>query len=168
MSAAAPLVVFAIGNDARGDDALGPALAQRIAQCGFEGVTLFVEYQLQIEHVLDLRDAAAVLFIDAAQGLAQPFEVRPLQPDRGTPVLSHTLSPAVLLGVFERVEGRAPPPASLLALRGEVFELGAALSPVATEALDSAWSWLSGVFSNALHGSTIHIPSLITSRINNQ
>lgn len=145
MSPATGLVVFAIGNDARGDDALGPLLAQRIEQGAYAGVTLYAEYQLQIEHVLDLRDATAVLFIDAAHGLNQPFRFGPLEPDAGTPILSHALSPALLLGVFERVEGRVAPPAYLLALRGEAFELGAALSPAAAEALESAWAWLHGV-----------------------
>lgn len=145
MSAATGLVVFAIGNDARGDDALGPLLAQRIEQGAYAGVSLYAEYQLQIEHVLDLREATEVLFIDAAHGLTQPFSFSALEPDAGTPVLSHALSPAVLLGVFERVEGRAPPPAYLLALRAEAFELGAALSPAAAEALESAWAWLHGV-----------------------
>lgn len=138
------LIVFAIGNDARGDDALGPLLARRIEHGDFAGVTLFTEYQLQIEHALDLGVAAAVLFIDAAKGLTQPFEFRPVAPDPGTPVLSHALSPAALLGVFQRVEGRAPPPSFVLALRGETFELGAALSPPAVVALESAWAWLHG------------------------
>lgn len=149
MSVAAGLVVFAIGNDARGDDALGPLLAQRIEACAFAGVTVYAEYQLQIEHVLDLRAASAVLFIDAAHGLTHSFRFDALEADAGVPVLSHALSPAVLLGVFERVEGRAPPPAYLLALRGEAFEFGAALSPAAVEALDSAWAWLHEVLLSA-------------------
>lgn len=137
-------MVFAIGNDARGDDALGPLLARRIEQGGFANVSLFIEYQLQIEHALDLRDAAAVLFIDAAKGLAQPFEFGPVEAEMGTPVLSHALSPAVLLGVYQRIEGRPPPPAMVFALRAEAFELGAPLSASATATLESAWAWLNG------------------------
>ena len=144
MNTSGQLVVFAIGNDARGDDALGPLLARRIEQGGFADLSLFIEYQLQIEHALDLRDAAAVLFIDAAKGLARPFEFGPVEAEMSTPVLSHALSPAVLLGVYRRIEGGPPPPAVVLALRGEAFELGAPLSASAAAALESAWAWLNG------------------------
>lgn len=34
------LVVFAWGNESRGDDALGPRLAARIAQAGWSHITL--------------------------------------------------------------------------------------------------------------------------------
>lgn len=135
-------MVFAIGNDARGDDALGPLLAERIARRTDRALSLYVEYQLQIEHVLDLCGAGAVLFVDAAIGLARPFEFAPVVADHGTPVLSHALSPAVLLGVFERLEGAPAPPAFTLAVRGACFELGAPLSATAAAALDRAWAWL--------------------------
>ena len=143
MSTVPALVVFAIGNDARGDDALGPQLGARIEQVSPAGVKLLAEYQLQIEHALDLRDAAAVLFIDAAVGLGQAFELRAIAPDSAAPLLSHALSPAALLAVFERIEGRAPPPAFVFALRGESFELGEPLSAPAVSALDAGWAWLS-------------------------
>ncbi|WP_249115593.1 hydrogenase maturation protease [Azoarcus sp. L1K30] len=142
MSAAGGLVVFAIGNDARGDDALGPQLAVRIEQASPPGLKLFAEYQLQIEHALDLRGAAAVLFIDAAVGLEQAFEFHRTVPDPAAPLLSHALSPGALLAVFERIEGRAPPPAFVLALRGKSFELGESLSAPAASALEAGWTWL--------------------------
>ncbi|MCK9258615.1 MAG: hydrogenase maturation protease [Azoarcus sp.] len=149
MTAIPGLVVFAIGNDARGDDALGPQLGARIEQASPAGVEVLVEYQLQIEHALDLRGAAAVLFIDAAVGLEQPFDLHRIEPDTGAPLLSHALSPEVLLAVFQRVEGRAPPPAFVFALQGESFALGEPLSAVAEHALEAAWAWLASRLSTA-------------------
>lgn len=143
MSTVPGLVVFAIGNDARGDDAIGPQLGARIEEASPPGVKLLAEYQLQIEHALDLRDAAAVLFIDAAVGLEQAFELRAIEADSAAPLLSHALSPMALLAVFERIEGRAPPPAFVFALRGESFELGDPLSVPAASALEAGWRWLS-------------------------
>ncbi|PLX73052.1 MAG: hypothetical protein C0607_14870 [Azoarcus sp.] len=143
MSTVPGLVVFAIGNDARGDDALGPQLGARIEKVSPPGVKLLAEYQLQIEHALDLHDAAAVLFIDAAVGLRQAFELRRIELDPAAQLLSHSLSPAALLAVFERIEGRAPPPAFVFALRGESFELGEPLSAPAAGALEAGWAWLS-------------------------
>lgn len=125
------IVVFAIGNDARGDDALGPRIGEWLIERQLEGVEVLVEYQLQVEHALDLREAVLVLFIDAAETGPTPLALYRLQPDAGTPSLTHALSPPALLAVFRQIEGRDPPPAFILAVRGECFELGAALSPMA-------------------------------------
>ena len=132
------IVVFAIGNDARGDDALGPRIGEWLADRQIEGVEVFVEYQLQVEHALDLREAGLVLFIDAAETGPAPYALYRLQPAAGTPALTHALSPQALLAVYRQVEGRDPPPAFMLAVRGESFELGAALSPAAESARDAA------------------------------
>ncbi len=48
------LVVFGWGNEARGDDALGPLLLRRIAAMRAPDVETIEDYQLQIEHALDL------------------------------------------------------------------------------------------------------------------
>jgi len=135
------LLVFAIGNDLRGDDALGPVLGERIAALQLEGVRVLPEYQLQVEHVLDMVEAGAVLFVDAARALGQVFRYEAVVPDCGTPVLSHALSPSALLGVYERINRCPPPPAYVLALDGLNFELDAPLSAGAQHALDQAWAW---------------------------
>ena len=70
------IVVFAIGNDARGDDALGPRIGEWLSDRQLEGVEVFVEYQLQVEHALDLREAGLVLFIDAAETGPAPHAAR--------------------------------------------------------------------------------------------
>lgn len=54
MTTSTRLLVFAIGNDLRGDDALGPVLGERIAALQLEGVRVLPEYQLQVEHVLEI------------------------------------------------------------------------------------------------------------------
>ena len=55
----AGVVVLASGNRSRGDDAVGPLLLERLAAwLAAEGRSgefeLFDDYQLQIEHALDL------------------------------------------------------------------------------------------------------------------
>lgn len=69
-TAVAPLLVLAVGNPSRGDDALGPMLLEALRAEGVEGngqVELLGDFQLQIEHVIDLRGRRAVLFVDAAR-----------------------------------------------------------------------------------------------------
>ena len=48
------VVVFAVGNPSRGDDALGPLLMAGLEQQDWPGVQLVSDFQLQIEHALDL------------------------------------------------------------------------------------------------------------------
>lgn len=83
-----------------------------------------------------------MLFIDAATGLEAPFTFTEIGPDAGNAVLTHALSPAGVLEVFQRVEGRAPPPAFVLALRGSRFGLGEAVSEDALAALETAWRFI--------------------------
>jgi hydrogenase maturation protease len=135
------IVAIAVGNPSRGDDALGPLLLERIA-AEFPDVIALCDFQLQIEHALDLGDADRVLFIDAATGLEVPFTFTEIGPDAGNAVLTHALSPAAVLDVFERVEGRAPPPAFVLALQGIRFGLGEPVSANALAALETAWRFI--------------------------
>lgn len=140
------VVVIAVGNDARGDDALGPMLLTRVTEAGFTGVKTQLEFQLQVEHALDLAGADLVLFIDAAHGLRHPCELQELEPARATPAFSHALAPEAVLAVLEQLEGHAPP-SFQLSVRGERFGLGEALSPLAKEAFDHAWELLATLLS---------------------
>jgi hydrogenase maturation protease len=99
------------------------------------------DYQLQIEHALDLLGRARVLFVDASLTCRAPFEVISLAPARDLSLGTHSLSAQALLQVFCDLHGHAPPASTLLAIRGEAFELGAPLSPVAQANLERALVW---------------------------
>jgi hydrogenase maturation protease len=135
----APVVVFAIGNPSRGDDAIGPELAARLEAVGRQDVEVVVDFQLQIEHALDLQGRRLAVFVDAAIDAAPPYELRAVQPCRDRSHTSHALSPAAVLETFERCTGQPAPPAWILAVRGERFELGEALSNPARTYLEAAW-----------------------------
>jgi Ni,Fe-hydrogenase maturation factor len=180
----APLLVLAVGNPSRGDDALGPRLLDALHAAGADldgQVELLGDFQLQIEHVLDLRGRRAVLFVDAARparpdaydsygghdgrdalvggdrgdGAACPgpepcpsgLTLQRLRPAATLPVLSHALEPAAVLHVAARL-GEPMPPAWLLAIEGERFDLGADLSAVARtrlqQAVAQAGQWITG------------------------
>ncbi len=69
----APILVLAVGNPSRGDDAFGPLLAQQLqawlaAQTADvqQAIELVTDQQLMVEHALDLQGREHVLFIDAA------------------------------------------------------------------------------------------------------
>lgn len=141
MNGVAPTLVLAWGNRARGDDALGPLLADRLRELELPGVEVLEEHQLAPEHALDLVGRERVLFVDAAAGMAEPFTVTLLEPAADRSLASHALSPAALLQVHAQVQGTAPPPAWLLALRADSFELGAPPRPAALAALDAGVDW---------------------------
>lgn len=131
-----PILVLAIGNESRGDDALGPLLARRLddwlGTAGMEDrVEVIEEFQLQIEHTLDIKDRELVLFLDAGQGTRTPFSFQEATAKRLDGHTSHAVAPETLLGIYAMVHAVAPPPAFILCVAGVAFELGYPLSPVA-------------------------------------
>jgi len=137
-----PLLVLAVGNPSRGDDAIGPALAVRIEEARLPDVEVIVEFQLQVENALDLAGRERVIFIDAGTGTPEPFELRRVEAAAEFLHTSHALSPEAVLATYRRVTGEEPPEAWLLCVRGESFELGDALSAAAGEHLAAAWAIL--------------------------
>lgn len=135
------VVVIGIGNESRGDDALGPLLVRALDAAAPAHVTLLEDYQLQIEHALDLVDAELVLFIDAGTGTPAPWHFYEVVADPGHSVTSHALSPQAVLHVFATLHG-TPPPAFVLCVRGEVFGLGEPISEPATQRMHTALTLL--------------------------
>jgi hydrogenase maturation protease len=135
----APILVLAVGNPSRGDDAIGPALAARMEEARLPGVEVIVEYQLQVENALDLVDRKRVIFVDAGTGTPAPYELRRAQPAEEFLHTSHALSPEAVLATYRRVTGHEPPEAWVLCVRGESFELGEGLSEGAVGNLEAAW-----------------------------
>ena len=141
----APLLVFGWGNLSRGDDALGPLFIERLRAVATPSteVDYLDDYQLQIEHALDLVGRQRVLFVDASLSCRAPFELTLLHAARDSSFTTHALSPQALLQVFCDLRAQAPPPCTLLAIRGERFELGAPPSTAALAHLAAALAWAS-------------------------
>lgn len=143
----APLLLLAVGNPSRGDDALGPALLEALQAQGVEadgGLELLGDFQLQVEHALDLQGRRAVLFVDAARpgavdakGMTAGLALQPLAPATALPALSHALSAAAVLRVAQQLGGPVPP-AWQLAIEGEQFGLGEPMSATAQARLAAA------------------------------
>jgi len=135
--------MFGYGNPARGDDGLGPRFIELIQprqeQAQFDTIT---DYQLQVEHSLDLERRRRVIFIDASVSAPAPFEFSPVLPARDDSYTSHAMSPAALLAVYEQVCELALPTAHILSIRGYEFDLGTPISARAQSNLDQAVSFL--------------------------
>ncbi|MDY6992522.1 MAG: hydrogenase maturation protease [Pseudomonadota bacterium] len=138
----APLVIFAYGNPSRGDDALGPALLHQLDPLKTAEIELIEDFQLQVEHALDLVERDLALFIDASVSCPPPFQFTRLSAHKDYSYTSHALHPSALLYVFAEIQQRPPPPTFLLTLRGEAFELGAPLSVAAQAHLQAAFEFV--------------------------
>jgi len=142
----ASLLVLAVGNESRGDDALGPLLVRRLAAWleasnQAAGVELIEEFQLQIENTLDLKGRELVLFVDAGKDTAAPFTFHESVPKRLNGHTSHAVAPETLLGVYAMVHGEQPPPMFILCIAGSAFELGEPLSSQASLNLAQAYAF---------------------------
>ena len=137
---AKPDLIFTWGNPSRGDDALGPAMYELLQQANLNDVDLLTDFQLQIEHAIDLEGRKRVLFVDASLSASAPFEVVRLQPEQDASYTTHAMSPQALLSVYQQINGCAPPPAWLLSIRGYEFGLGLPLSTAANRHLLAAFN----------------------------
>jgi hydrogenase maturation protease len=146
----APVVVFAVGNPSRGDDAIGPELCGRLAKWlenqGFaKRVDLIEDFQLNIEHALDLQGRELALFIDAGENTPTPFVFEQIFPSTVPSHTTHALPPQSVLQVYRQMEGKEPPPSFVLCVRGEKFEFGEPLTAAAENHATLAFDLLIGL-----------------------
>ena len=138
----APLLIFGYGNPSRGDDAIAPLLLSRLEALNLPQVELITDFQLQVEHALDLEGRELALFIDASVAAPPPYAFTRLQASRDASYTSHEMTPAAVLHVYRQIHQNEPPPCYLLAVRGEFFDLGAPLSEAAAQNAEAAFGLL--------------------------
>ena len=143
----AAVLIFTYGNPSRGDDALGPAMFDRLEKhqresSDLDDVDLLTDFQLQIEHAVDLQDRQCVLFVDAGISCAEPFELHQLQAERDDSFTTHAMSPASVLAVYKQINQEEAPPAYLLTIRAYEFGLGLDMSETAKRNLDLAYQYI--------------------------
>lgn len=144
------LLIIGIGNPSRGDDALGPLLIERLEALAPPGVELLTDFQLQVEYALDIQGRAQVVFVDASLDATAPFVFTPVVAVEDASYSSHELSPGAVLHACRKLFGE-PPPAYVLAIRGQAFELGEGLSASAAANLEAALDFLAQRFSDTCH-----------------
>jgi hydrogenase maturation protease len=153
IAAEGSVVVLGYGNPSRGDDALGPILLERaeawLAEHPERPITTVADFQLQVEHVGDLRGKELVLFLDADASCPAPWRFRQIRPAHDHSYTTHALSPGALLHLAERISGTVAPPAFILSPRGIQFDLGEPLSAAAAGHLESAWQLLRDLLADA-------------------
>jgi hydrogenase maturation protease len=134
----APTLVFTWGNPSRGDDALGCLFHDELLHGDFEDVDVLTDFQLQIEHCIDLENRKRVIFVDADININSEYSLEKILPDNDSTFTTHAMSPQALMHVCSQVNQSELPECWLLKIRGFTFELGQPLSQAAQHNLDSA------------------------------
>ena len=142
-----PVLVIGYGNPSRGDDAIGPLFlerleALRISDRDLDCFDTLTDFQLQVEHAMDMHGYEQVIFVDAAIDLDRPFRFEFLHAARDESYTSHALNPAAVLAVYEEFYGIPSPESCLLSIHGVRFDLGEDLSETASESIDAALAFL--------------------------
>ncbi len=136
------LIVFAWGNVSRGDDGIGPLLAEKLRALRLPKLVIIEDFQLNIEHVMDFGGMTPLLFIDASVGIDHGICLETIGATEDGNFSTHAISPQALLNVHRESTGKPAPPAFLLHVAGTQFGLGDELGQVASSAVDDAWSFL--------------------------
>ncbi len=113
-------LLIAYGNPGRGDDGLGPALAERLEADLPNGLRVVVDYQLTVEHALLLTDVSTVVFADADLAAVSPFSLCRETPAIVGDVTSHSLTPRTILTLAGALYD-AEPEAFVFGIRGYDF-----------------------------------------------
>lgn len=136
------MYLIGFGNPGRGDDGLGPALADRLAARGLPGLTVRRDFQLTVDHALRIAGEDRVVFADALMHEAAPFRFEPVLPRPARDLASHSLSPASVLALAATLYDAAPV-AHVLGISGTEFgEVKDGLSPAAEANLARAEAFL--------------------------
>jgi hydrogenase maturation protease len=151
MSNARKTLVIGIGNPLRGDDGVGPMIANQIAWQQLPGVEAITVHQLVPELAEKLSQFPIVILIDALQctNLDAPV-LRRIAGEAPASQFSHQLSPTQLLEMAKTVSGRAPD-AWLLTVPVSHLDVGEKLSGVAITNSQLAIRMIQSVASRQQH-----------------
>ena len=129
------ILVIGVGNDLRGDDAAGRAVADEIDRLAIPGVGVRSLPQLVPELALDIGTADRVVFVDADIDATDVTE-RAVSAG-GRVSNTHHGDPAALLRLAA-LDGSPPPTATIVSIPASSFGLGEPLSPATAGAVGRA------------------------------
>ncbi len=136
------VLVIGFGNPGRGDDGLGPAIAERLEELKIENLTVESDYQLSVEHAAMAAEHDMVVFADAAVDAGTPFYFRPCGPAPADQFSSHSVTPGEVLLLAQSCFQKSPE-AYVLGIRAtELQEFGEGLSAQARQDLAAALEFL--------------------------
>jgi len=101
-------LVIGYGNTLRGDDGVGPRVAEAIEQLNLPGVRTLICQQLSPEYAEPVSQAHTVVFVDAAVDAPREIQFRELEPGASSQLMAHAADPRTMLALARDVYGHAP------------------------------------------------------------
>ena len=144
-------LVLACGNTLRGDDGVGPWLAEWAEEhfAGEPGVRVVSRQQWTPELAEEISQAASVLFLDCSiespPGAIRLAAVQPAEPSPG--LATHHLGAQELLALAQELYGSIPRNSVMLTVGARSTELGESFSESVTAALPEACELLKSTIS---------------------
>lgn len=108
------ILVFGYGNPARGDDGLGPAVAEYFETLAIDGVTIDADYQLTVEDAAQVAEHDITVFVDASIDGPEPYSLSRVKAEDGGSFSSHSVTPGQVTGLAE----------SLFDAQGDIYIMG--------------------------------------------
>jgi hydrogenase maturation protease len=102
------LLVIGYGNTLRGDDGVGPRVAEAVSNLRLPGVRTLVCPLLTPELADQISRAGTVIFVDAAVDAPGEVQWRKLQPNETSQLMAHAADPRTMLAIARDVFGHAP------------------------------------------------------------
>jgi hydrogenase maturation protease len=131
-------LLIGYGNPGRGDDGLGPAFAQRIADKKLPGLSVEIDFQLMADHSLTISQHDLVIFVDATVACDDPFIFTELTDVTPQNLGSHSVTPEAAVAL-SRLLFQTTPRAFVLGIAGDhVGEIEEGLSAAALISLSLA------------------------------
>jgi len=147
------ILILGYGNRLRGDDALGPEAAERLARRFANEPRVVVQSAQQL--TLDLAESISnfrqVILIDARQSepVGEVFNQEIQSAQKLPQPFSHYLHPEELLGVCQNLYG-ALPRVILTGINASQFEIGESISPIVRSRLDGLVAQIEAIVRNEL------------------
>ncbi len=130
-------LVVGYGNTLRGDDGVGPRVAEAIEKLKLPGVRTLICQQLSPEHAEPVSQAHTVVFVDAAVDAPREVQLRKLEPGASSQLMAHAADPRTMLALSRDVFGHYPE-AWWLTIPAENTGFSEELSPSVRRGLDEA------------------------------
>jgi len=104
----AGVLVIGYGNTLRGDDGVGPRVAEAVGSLGLPGVRTLICPLLTPELADPISRAETVIFVDAAVDAASEVQWRALEPNDSSQLIAHAADPRTMLALARDVFGHVP------------------------------------------------------------
>ena len=101
-------LIIGYGNTLRGDDGVGPRVAEAIEKLNLPGVRTLACPMLTPELADPVSRAEKVIFVDAAVDAPREVQFRKLEPGESSQLMAHAADPRTMLALARDVFGSTP------------------------------------------------------------